>query len=481
MIVPGHPFVTIAATEQKLVTNVAVPVPAPVVATASKVSLADHLDLRNLPLATTPGGRTFAIKSLHPADSEIKCARGPGGIVPSVAISYDAVDTIPFPVGAVKALFLQTPNPIYPASLVFFDATNTYIDHYLWQNAAVGGLGLLHQPANATQLLDPLSQFRINIDKYRVTAQSITCDVIAPAVADQGTILSAQWVDAPATLQPSCFDVTSGNPGTIPSKITFMCDWWLYHTLPTADKYLMATSAYSSKAREGFYQPLKIDKFKFVSSDDGVWFGTDSSEQEVANELPTLLGNYPIWFNHFDPSHATLKPLLKPSGHIVGGTWIEGTAGNPNVSLRVRVRQNMEVIPVLGKLYAPLAEAPLPPDELCYKMIREISGRMKDGYPASYNDLGKLKDTILKIGKSVLKYADPVLDVMSVIPGVGPIASGAKLATQFASGLAKIGSKSRKPKVITDFPAPPSYPAPNPPGQGKKRRKRKGKSKKQAK
>lgn len=411
----------------------AVPVPAPTVVTKTKVSLADHLDLRNLPLATTPAGKNFAIKALHPADPEIKAARSPGGCFPSVGLSYDSIETIPFPATAVSAMFIQHPNCMIPACLVFLNSSGNYVDHYLWANNAFGGAGLMHAPANMTAALASFhtSNFYGQVDSYKVLSQSITCDVIAPAVSDQGTIVAAQIFDKPRTIQ-AC-SMSSDH-----TKFTdLVADCWIYERTPDLSALLMGTSAYTSKAREGFYQPLKVDKFKWVSVRDSVWYGKLAETYNNLCVVNTSSGwsNYPIYTND-SPFDVDCKALVKPSANVVGLAYIEGTAGNPSVSLRVRVRQVTEIIPTSGSIYAPLTEAPYPPDELSLKMVREIQARMKDGYPASYNDLGKLKNIISSIGSSVMKYAEPALDALTVVPGIGTAAKIASTGLKVAKALA---------------------------------------------
>lgn len=427
--------------ETVLTTNIAPAMPAPTVVTRSKVSLADHLDLKELPLATTPAGRTFALKALHPADPEIKINRGPGTIRPTLAIASDMLDTLPFPSGATAACLVQTPNIYYPLTVFFVNAGGSLVSAMRFSNKALGGPGVETSPTGFAVSRVPMDTALRSMEAYRVTAQSITCDVIAPALSDQGTIVSAQYVDNPLTVQPTTItsEVAAG-----PDVITLCRDLWMWNPRPNPVDLLMGTTAYSGKAREGFYQPLKLDKFDFIHSEDTCIY-MNVSASFVSDGMSTSMtsGNYPIFSNAADVGTTTLTALPKPSSNVIGISWIEGTAGNPQVSLRVRVRQVIEAIPRLGTTYAPMAESPLPPDELAYRMVAEISGRMKDAYPASYNDLGKLKDTILKIGKSVLKYADPVLDVLSAVPGVGAVASGLRVAKRvvplITQGVASMG------------------------------------------
>lgn len=435
---------TLQITESKEpVTNIAVPEPAPVVVTTKGVTLADQMQLRNLPLATTPAGKNFAIKTLHPADHEIKAARAPGGLLPSLAISADLIDTVPFPAGAASCYIVQIPNPAVPLSIVFVDAMDQYVDHYVWANSALGGRGLLHAPSNYQVIMGFWDNVQKQVEAYRVTSQSVTVDVIAPMVADQGTIVSAQFTKTPLTMSPS---IVHGN-----NKMTMAADVWAYDDVASANALLMGTSAYTSKAREGFYQPLKIGKYKFVNATDGmIQLKCPTTKGVVMSDQDLKYSNFPTYFNNILLT-ADDTPTPKPTSDVVGITWIEGTAGHPSVSLRLRARQVIEIIPTLGSTYAPMAEAPYPPDELAFKMVREIGARMKDAYPASYNDWGALKDTILKIGKSVLKYADPVLDVIQTIPGVGNAVSAIRGGVKLAQGVSGIigqvkGRKNKKKK-----------------------------------
>lgn len=422
-----------SSSDSKVTQNTAVPVPAPVVVTKSAVTLAERMDLKNLPLSTTPGGRSFVLKSLHPADSEIKSTRAPGGMMPSLALSCDMIDTIPFPPNAVSCAIIQTPNIMFPASLVFYDINDNYVDHYIWANAALGGNAHpIHAPTLWSSIISGLTNLDSKIVAYRTTAQSITCDVIAPAVANQGTITSAQFREMPLTASPCEMDMSSAPP-----KILQATDVWYYNEAPSHAQLLMGTSAYTAKAVEGFYQPLKLTKFKWVNVNDAVMFLTDANVDRVCDSVARnfTLGNYPIYFNALTPDPKVTEPMSKPSDHTVGLTYIEGTAGNPQVSLRIRLRQVCEIVPKLGGVYAPLAEAPLPPDELCFKMLKEIGGKMKDAYPASYNDWGKIKDKILSIGKGVLKFADPILDVMSFVPGAGTVVGAIRKGVDLAKGI----------------------------------------------
>lgn len=419
--------------------------PTPVVASTKGATLADHMDLANLPLASTPGGRAFALKALHPADPTLKATRAPGSVLPSVAVACDMVDTIPFPPNATSAAVIQWAHAQFPMCVVFYGADGNHVEHWVWPNAAIASaagntstrpLRNVTTWSNYTQLYDGLDD---HIEGYRVTAQSITCDVIAPAVANQGTIVSAQFEKRPSTKNTSFFLFNADQSAV--TQVVNGCDMWAYNSMPDVSQLMMGTSAYTAKAEAGFYQPLKINKFKWVNVNDQMVPIIDPANDVLLLKQSLNISNYPIYFGNSALTAAS-GTILKPSCHVMGVTFIEGTAGNPQVSLRIRFRQVTEIRPRMGGRYAPLAEAPLPPDELAFKMVCEIGARMKDAYPASYNDVGKLKDTIVKIGRGILKFADPVLDVLGLIPGVGSIASAGKLGIGLLKGVDQLASRS---------------------------------------
>lgn len=373
------------------------------------------------------------MKALHPAEHTIKTARAPGSILPTVALACDMMETIAWPENYTKCIICQWPHLTHPMTVTFGDADDTRWKNYVFTNSAVGGPGVLESPPTWATTAAWSSSLNSKIQGYRVVSQSITCEVIAPSVANQGTIVSGQYEARPATRQ-----LSSLYPGAMENAFRDSVDVWVYNSAPLESQLLMGTSAYTSHAVNGFYQPLKLSKFKFVNVNDTMLFTDDMGGNKLAKDVLFIPGMTPVWLRiptsglqlDFDST-----PLVKPSAYNAGVTFISGTAGHPQVSLRIRFRQVVELIPTLGAIYAPLTEAPLPPDELAFKMVKEIGARMKDAYPASYNDMGKLLGTIKSIGNGILKFADPVLDVVSMIPGIGTAAGAAKLALGTARGL----------------------------------------------
>lgn len=415
----------------------------PVVVSRGKISLADHLKLNELPLATTPGGKNFALKALHPSEHTIKSARVPGSNVPSVAVCWDSVNTVNITNANSVASISQTANPICPVVMSVKDGgTTTFYDFF---NTVLTGEALVPGPS-ASQVRSIVGNVT-KFEKYRVTSQSVTVELIAPQLADQGTITAAQFAVEPTTVQPT---TVSGA-----TSLVVFPDVWVYRPLPQPGMWLLGTSAYTSKAREGVYQPLKLDKFDWVSAYDVVSMFDDSVGRGNFQLNLTDRLEFPYMSNRTAVANQSdLDFIMRPSSDTVGVIQVAGIAAT--ASLRIRIRQVVELTGTPDSFFAPMFEAPLPPDELSQKMYFEISARMADAYPASYNDLGKLRDIIYKVGKKVLPFAEPLLDVASGFGGpIGLLASAGKALLPTAqAGIAKEREKRKAQKKLKALPPP---------------------------
>lgn len=410
--------------------------------TTSGVTLADKLRLKDLPLATTPGGKNFVLKALHPSEHTIKSARVPGGNELSVALCSDQVYTFPITHANSGMDILLTPNVIIPASCKLWSDGDPE-KHYNMYNAAFGGT-VVENPNSgpASAMIFQLSGL---IRQYRITAQSVTVELIAPTLTDQGTITAFQGVNPPLTGNLSTFVVDGSNPIT---AARVGQDILVYPELPDSSSGILGSSAYTSKARDGCYMPLKLQKFKWYNFSDRAifmsWPGVDP-----VSDIPYALNctnalDYPYYEARGNlVAWKGLPSMPKLCGDTYGKIVVAGLAAG--VSLRIRVRQVIEIVVPPGTTYAPLVEVSLPPDELALRMYKEISARMMDAYPASYNDLGKLFSTIKGMAQKILPFVDPLLEVISKMPGyVGDLGEIGKGVATLAKEGVQIARKRRK-------------------------------------
>jgi hypothetical protein len=274
------------------------------------------------------------------------------------------------------------------------------------------------------------------ISNYRITAASITCELIAPALSDQGTITAAQYTLPPRTVNPSFLD-----KGQNPNVEETFCDNYIYPEPAAPSAALLGTSAYTAKAREGVYMPLKLSSFKWKDMNDPVILHSASLSALSSNNIgiaPATPLTFPYFEDRSGRSLFGLPAHPKLTSDIFAIAHFEGMAAN--VSIRVRVRQVVEINAPPGTTYAPLLEVALPPDKVALEMYQEISARMADGYPASYNDLGILKNIVTKIGKTLLPHVEPALDIVSkmAIPGVSTVATVGKKLLSAGKAIAPV-------------------------------------------
>lgn len=404
-------------TTTALSSSIQPPEPA-VIRVGNKISLADHLDLHNLPMAATAGGKSFAIKALHPAEATIRAVRLPGGNRASTCVTCDMIETIPVADPNLFTTIYSFASPSVPVTYCIGTAEGLMDKTFgAFGNSAFGSA---HATSPNAAFYDAATALiAAACEQYRVLAQSVTVELVAPALQNQGTIICSQVTEKPQKFHAG--SLQSNGYGMLPYDVAPPAV--LYDRPPTSAKMLLGTNAYTSTALEGVYAPLKLSKLRFKTSNrPSICYGAINGVS-----VPT---------KHFSLNAVNIQsfpyPGLDYSADIsLFQSWscpeytkivIAGLAAG--VALRVRVRQCLEIIPYPGTVYASLVSAPLPPDEISLKMYFEISGKMKDGYPASYNDLGKLRDFVDKAARELLPFVDPALDgllsISSMIPGAAP-------------------------------------------------------------
>lgn len=405
-----------------------VPAAPAIVRTGNKISLADHLDLRNIPLATTPGGKNFSLKALHPADPEIRSSRIPGSNRSSTALFCDMVETIPISNADEHVRIVLMPSPCVPCTVIrgATEGSMTYAS-YAFCNVAFGGTFVVNPTAISYAHIEHL--FNNVAEQYRVAAQSVTVELVAPSTSNQGSIVSSQVVQKPQKFYGANISAYSGSQSG-PTQCYAPLE--LYDSPPFGAQLVLGTNAFTGEARDGVYAPLKLTSLSFKDN---------NNPRACAGSVTGItVPTYAFTYNPYSPQifpypgntgNDLYVPMFAPwSCPNYSITTVTGMAAN--VALRIRVRQVLEIVPYPGTVYAGAMENALPVDELALKMYAEVSSKMRDAYPASFNDLGILKDVVVKLAKHLLPFVDPVLSAASSIPG--PIGLAATAASPVVRG-----------------------------------------------
>lgn len=264
-------------------------------------------------------------------------------------------------------------------------------------------------------------------EQYCITSQSVTVELVAPAVSDQGTITAVQMPFKHRTNMAVTQALWGSAPSTCYALQNSMYPSWpivTHDPVPNENQVLSSTRAYTSVAKQGVYVPLRLGSFKMrnVNNDLALMDVTmelsdtnpDVAEADAGrldywayNYMPPLDNFCSSTINIGEATPQNYQMYLPTYGSNVGIVYINGCSSL--ASLRIRIRQTLEMKVRPGTTYASLAEAPIPPDELALKMYREVAARMKDAYPASYNDWAKLKEVIKRTAKTLLPAVDPLV------------------------------------------------------------------------
>jgi hypothetical protein len=424
-------------------------------------------------LGTSEAGRTWCLKALHPADEGVPLAGMPDASnFPSVTSCLNVL----FRVNAPTTLATPTwgfdmsvlPDLIQPLCLLRHD--NSGVSDPFWG----GLLNPQYEVAGASTYDNNRASFLAVYEQWRMTYMSVTITQDAPALADEGIITAVQtpsrWVETNPTLwnvtdpgrKSTDFDALKEKMGckSVAPSAVFGAQ---LVTLPHVHSFnpsdnpttLFATGvsmpgAYVGKAKDGLYMPLKLtkDAFDWKTQSDCWMLGNTLTEMDATPSawpnLVPIVANSPNWpygysdYTATSPSNGATPVWAAwaqaPSGGQIGGwtyggsplmPWANGILGHINVvnadkaaSFQIRLRMGIEARVGPGTFMTPQQHLSYDVDEQAISTYFAISRQLADGYPGSYNDLGKLWEVIKSIGRSL----KPVLSAVPMTqPFVGPI------------------------------------------------------------
>lgn len=369
-------------------------------------------------LSSTQEGRAWVIKALHPADPITDCRGVPDASnSPSVVITYNTVQRLSYSGVAPSWGFDLTimPNVLVQGFARILDNTGLTVALSNFLNQ-----GLTPPGVSAPSYAQLLAQFRsLGIEAHRLVYMGVTAYQDGPALADQGTIVGAQWEVArqkwsTINLLDSTGAGVLGAMGTRRHVSYQDSDYAHYER----SQYL--PNAYFAMSKTGAYVPLRISGNRWV---------TDADLELPAAELPVVPGH--DQYIHIPNSPPSTPPapfpalaaswydpvsgiwygdsVFRPLNDIWGGLSARNLSPQTSFAFYYRVAIECRVSPTsvfasqvrMSPMYDPVAMA---------SYVR-ISRELKDAYPADFNDLGKIWEVIKQAARVVL----PALS------GFGPI------------------------------------------------------------
>lgn len=367
-------------------------------------------------LASTPDGRNWVIKALHPSDPTALSRGVPDpSSCPNVVLAYYNVFRISCPSGNTDPWGFDLtvlPNALVPGyfrTLASDGLTITAEGNFL--NSGFS------PPTDLVPVYSHLlTQFRsLGIEAHRLVAMGVTAYQDGPALANQGTLTAAQYQVARRKYY-ACPDFGIAAPRFAVYQNNDEANYDTSQHMP---------NAYFGESKDGCYLPLRLsqDAIKWRTEADLEYpngSGTNSSQRNLT--IPNTTG--PAWFPYpacergYYAGGLTLGDLVfAPLNGIWGGISARNLSYQTSFAFYVRMTIECRVSPT--STLAPQQSMSPPYDPVAMASYFRISRELKDAYPADYNDWGKLWDVI----KGAAKVALPAL---SMVPGpVGLIASAA--------------------------------------------------------
>jgi hypothetical protein len=378
-------------------------------------------------LGNTPEGSAWALKALHPADPVVEVAGLPDDTSTNVVmLNYQAAYTIRAP--------SETIDPTW--GFVMQVQSNPVNFGYWIKTDENGGPSgtfspLLNPQLVGTTIMDKAIAWSDKVKRWRMAYMSITLDFDGPALSNQGSIAGTMAPHSPFTFYYGAQYDTVGSqiafhPIRAPSGPSSS-------DFPNFSRIISNPNAYSGEARDGIYMPLKLTRTHQQwksEADIEHWVNYTQVAEKIVLAIPTAasLTSYP----HPGLTSFYSNPITKMADvrYIPPfGNDLVGHIAAKNLSVasgfNVIVRAGFECQVGSGSELTPFMRLSPPSDRLALESYFQISRTMKDGYPASYNSLGKLWNIIrgAAIALSPAIAAIPHPAAKGIGAGIGLIAS----------------------------------------------------------
>jgi len=317
-------------------------------------------------------------------------------------------------------------------------ATNTELN---FMNTQLEGEGHFNKYASFVSM----------VQRWRLAYMSVTCYQDGPELANQGTIVVSQ---APVQPRRYSFAYLYGTNIMAPPPVEHFDN----EDRPNFTTSQSMPNSYFGRSKEGAYVPLKLTETCQDWVSDANRVSSAPIYREGNNYGVFVLPNNqnmpgfphvnlaPAYFDGANGPHAGL-----PTSPMLNATWAHICAKNLSVqtsfSFFVRCGIEMQVHP--SSSIAPQLTLSPPYDPAALDCYFSIARELKDGYPADFNDLGKIWDALSSA-------AHKALPLIGKIPGMSAPVTAAKGVLYAGDWLrsASQGKKGiqgqRKPKAAAE-------------------------------
>lgn len=382
---------------------------------------------------STAEGKEWCLKALHPAEPRIKCPGIPDAFNGSVVnISFEQsvlissattgdatatwgldVDVLPHPVAIGRyRRFLSSPAG---SGTIMGDPTS-----------------VLNTNITGPQHAEKMANFLKVAEYWRLAFCSCTATLVCNDLNNQGSVIGVQTPFAPLTWTavslpnpaPPARIVCNPKVRTLQGLSGSRTDFMSY------EEATIYPNKYTGQARDGCYLPLRLTPEAFV------WQGAHTLEGWAPR--PPVAGYCPDFGSTTGPillkNDCYFPDFYAPTvngGGLFTDTYLtsplcNGDLGHicfsgmsPQASVRLVFRIGFEYRVPVTSPFLPLSVVSPAMDVLALQNYTLISRTLKDGFPASYNDWGKLWDVIKRAAKAVLPTVGAVFGPTGAAVGSG--------------------------------------------------------------
>lgn len=374
-------------------------------------------------LSETEEGKAWCIKALHPADPVVQVQGIPDkNATPSVMMNYQTRVDLGTPDEESDTWnldFALLPHPTH------FGYVRKYISDYVAATIELSNIANSQIPGGGGATM--WDNFIATYERWRLCYMSASVYLNASATTDSGMVVAASVPSVPKYYYCSPTIIGVDQPSTMmPPIMSFQTT-----DVPSYEYIQAMPNMYSGNLRDGVYLPLKL------SHDFDRWYGQDDVVYTAqSNDAPTIKWRssapvvsppcYPlpdvVPFTAISGSDAvaiTGHPTVKMCNNNIGHICMRGINKNATITIVIRCGFQFQVNP--RSLIAPQMKVSPAYDALALAEYYRVARRLKDAYPVSYNDLGKL----WKVIKAAIDASHPALNML--MPGLG---TGTVMATK---------------------------------------------------
>lgn len=404
-------------------------------------------------LAETTDGRDWLIKALHPSDPITEVRGIPDeSACPTTLLNWQSTTVIAPQAGATgtwAADVTMIPDPCMFGRALVTDTVGPSV--VLALNSQLGN--------SYVNVLEAL--FR-HAERWRLAYMGVTIYQDGPTLADQGTVCAAQVPVSPELFSCAAVDIAGGSLHESYRAIKYQAE-----DVPDFTKLQQMPNAYFSQSKYGVYMPLKL------STNHQAWHSqADSVNDATGWTLTGAKGHSAVMPGVAVPAGWPYDAVMESAHYTQGDAgitaevrcmpcnenWAHACFQNMSVGTRLVCywRVGFEIQAHPDSTFSPYLRLSPPYDRAAITAYYKIARELKDGYPADYNDLGKLWDVI----KGAARKALPIVGAMgpfgAMAAGLGSFLLGPEKAARKAKAqiprpsAPQVESRDRPPAAVVE-------------------------------